>query len=125
YGAVVSKDSALGVLRQEAGLAELLRNSEQDPLPDVFVVNLEKVTVDEIEMLRTAILSWPKIAHVLVDTDWARKLNAILDLGRIIAIMLATLFGAALVFAVFNMIRLQILTRGDEIKVSRLVGATD
>lgn len=125
YFQFVSKEVALQQLQQEAELAEIMRNIEQNPLPDVFVVNLEKVTVGEIEMLRTAILSWPKIAHVLVDTDWARKLNAILDLGRIIAIMLATLFGAALVFAVFNMIRLQILTRGDEIKVSRLVGATD
>ena len=125
YFQFVSKEVALQQLQQETELAEIMRNLEQNPLPDVFVVNLEKVSADEIEALRATMLTWPKIAHVLVDTDWARKLDAILHLGRIIAIMLATLFGAALVFAVFNMIRLQILTRGDEIEVSRLVGATD
>ncbi|MBK6618598.1 MAG: permease-like cell division protein FtsX [Nitrosomonas sp.] len=121
----ISKEIALQQLQQETELAEIMRNLEQNPLPDVFAVNLGNVTVDEIEALRTTILAWPKIAHVLVDTDWARKLDAILSLGRIIAIMLAILFGAALVFAVFNMIRLQILTRSDEIEVSRLVGATN
>ncbi len=121
----ISKEIALQQLQQETELAEIMRNLEQNPLPDVFIVNLGNVTVGEIETLRGTILAWPKIAHVLVDTDWARKLDAILSLGRIIAIMLATLFGAALVFAVFNMIRLQILTRGDEIEVSRLVGATN
>ncbi len=125
YFQFISKEIALKQLQQESELAEIMGNLEKNPLPDVFVVNLEKKSVDEIEALRTMVLTWPKIAHVLVDTDWARKLDAILDLGRIIAIMLSSLFGAALVFAVFNTIRLQILTRGDEIEVSRLVGATD
>lgn len=125
YFQFISKEIALKQLQQESELAEIMGNLEQNPLPDVFVVNLDKASVDEIEALRTTILTWPKIAHVLVDTDWARKLDAILDLGRVIAIMLSSLFGAALVFAVFNTIRLQILTRGDEIEVSRLVGATD
>lgn len=121
----VSKEIALQQLQQESELAEIMRNLEQNPLPDVFVVNFKKVAADEIETLRATMLTWPKIAHVLVDTDWARKLDAILDLGKIVAIMLAILFGAALVFAVFNMIRLQILTRSDEIEISRLVGAAD
>ncbi|MDT8363322.1 MAG: permease-like cell division protein FtsX [Nitrosomonas sp.] len=121
----ISREVALQQLQRESELAEIMSSLEQNPLPDVFVVNLEKVTADEIETLRATMLTWPKIAHVLVDTDWMRKLDAILDLGRIIAIMLTSLFGAALVFAIFNTIRLQILTRNDEIELSMLVGATD
>lgn len=121
----VSKDVALQQLQQETELAEIMRNIGQNPLPDAFVVSLENMPADEIDALRNTLSGWPMIAHVLVDTDWAQKLDAILNLGRVIAIMLAILFGAALIFAVFNVIRLQILTRSDEIEVFRLVGATD
>jgi len=39
--------------------------------------------------------------------------------------LLATLFAFALVAVTFNTIRLQVLTRREEIEVSKLIGATD
>lgn len=121
----ISKEIALQQLQQESGLAEAMRNLGKNPLPDAFVINLGQMAADEIERMREAISAWPGIAQVLVDTDWARKLDAILDLGRVIVWMLAGLFGAALIIVIFNTIRLQILTRRDEIELSRLIGATD
>jgi cell division transport system permease protein len=121
----ISKEIALQQLQQESELAEVMRNLEQNPLPDAFVVNLGHMTADEIERLRITMLDWPKIAHVLVDTDWARKLDAMLDLGKLVVIMMTGLFGATLIIVIFNTIRLQILTRRDEIELSRLIGATD
>lgn len=121
----ISKEVALQQLQQDSGLAEVMHNLGQNPLPDVFVLSLGQITSAEIDHLRAQILTLPMIADVLVDTDWARKLNAILDLGRLVVLMLAGLFGAALIIVIFNTIRLQILTRRDEIELSRLIGATD
>ena len=39
--------------------------------------------------------------------------------------MLATLLSAAIIAIMFNTIRLQILTKRDEIEISKLIGATD
>lgn len=121
----ISKEIALQQLQQDSGLAEVMRNLGKNPLPDAFIVSLSYMAAEEIDQMRVEMLTWPKIAYVLVDTDWARKLNAILDLGKLIVVMLAGLFGAALIFVMFNTIRLQILTRREEIELSRLIGATD
>ncbi len=120
-----SKEIALQQLKQESGMAEVMHNLGQNPLPDAFVVNLGGMTADEIERLQGMIQAWPKVAHLLVDTDWARKLDTMFDLGRLVVILLAALFGTALIIVIFNTIRLQILTRRDEIELSRLIGATD
>jgi cell division transport system permease protein len=56
---------------------------------------------------------------------WARRLASA---GRVVEValtLLAALLGTGLVAVTFNTIRLQILTRRDEIEVSKLIGATD
>lgn len=121
----ISKEVALQELKQESGMAEVMHNLGQNPLPDVFVINLGHLPANEIEKLQAMMQSWPKVVHVLVDTDWARKLDAILDVGRLVVIMLASVFGTALIIVMFNTIRLQLLTRRDEIELSKLIGATD
>ncbi len=121
----ISREVALQELKQESGMAEVMHNLGQNPLPDAFVINLGHLPANEIEKLQAMMQSWPKVVHVLVDTDWARKLDAILDVGRLVVIMLASVFGTALIIVMFNTIRLQLLTRRDEIELSKLIGATD
>ena len=122
----ISRDIALQEMKQESELAEVMRNLEQNPLPDAFVINLgSSISANEIEKVQAVVQTWPGIAHVLVDTEWAKKLDAILDIGRLIVVMLISVFGATLIIVMFNTIRLQILTRRDEIELARLIGATD
>ena len=59
-----------------------------------------------------------------LDSDWARRLHAALRVGRTLTLLLAALLACALVAVTFNTIRLQILTRREEIEVSSLIGAT-
>ena len=47
-----------------------------------------------------------------------------LKVGRLAVAILAALFAFALIAVTFNTIRLQMLTRREEIEVSRLIGAT-
>ena len=104
----------------------MLDNLKQNPLPDAFVVTARDNRPETLERLRDEAQAWPKVAHVQLDSEWARKLDAALQARpnarwRILGVLLA----AALVAVTFNTIRLQILTRRDEIEVSKLIGATN
>lgn len=121
----VSKEIALQRLQQDNDLTDIASNLIKNPLPDAFVINLQQISPDELEKIRTTMKKWSKIEHVQVDTDWARRLDALLRLGQLAVLMLTVLLGLALIIVVFNTIRLQILTKRDEIEVSKLIGATD
>lgn len=121
----VSKDSALTQLQQSSGLTDITANLTYNPLPDAFVVHTRENTSDSLEQWKLTLQSWPEIAHVQFDSAWVDRLNALLKLGRSVVLMLATLLSIAIVAIMFNTIRLQILTKRDEIEISKLIGATD
>ncbi|MBY0483987.1 permease-like cell division protein FtsX [Nitrosomonas sp.] len=121
----ISKDAALHQLQQSNGLADISANLVRNPLPDAFIVNALENTPGNLEKLRATMQSWPEIEHVQFDSAWAERLNALLKLGRFIVLMLTTLLSVAIIAIMFNTIRLQILTKRDEIEISKLIGATD
>jgi cell division transport system permease protein len=121
----VPRELALKELKARAGLGDVVDSLPQNPLPDAFVVLPRDPGAQGLEKLRDEIGVWPKVAHVQLDTEWARRLEAGLKLARLAVGLVATLFAFALVAVTFNTIRLQILTRREEIEVSRLIGATD
>ncbi len=121
----VPRDEALKELKASTGLADVMDSLPQNPLPDAFVVLPRDTQPEALEKLRDEVRGWPRVAHVQLDTAWARRLEAGLKLARLAVWLLATLFAFALVAVTFNTIRLQILTRREEIEVSKLIGATD
>jgi len=121
----VSKESALAQLKQGSGLADITDNLEQNPLPDAFVVNPRSLSPKALKKLRAELRAWPGVEHVQLDSAWAKRLDALLKLGRSAVLILAGLLSFALVAVTFNTIRLQILTKRDEIEVSKLIGATN
>jgi len=121
----VPREQALKELKASTGLADVVDSLPQNPLPDAFVVLPRDRQPDALEKLRDEVRAWPKVAHVQLDTAWARRLEAGLKLARLAVWLMATLFAFALVAVTFNTIRLQILTRREEIEVSKLIGATD
>ncbi|MBS0299924.1 MAG: ABC transporter permease [Proteobacteria bacterium] len=121
----IPKDAALQQLQQSAGLTDIAASLAHNPLPDAFVIHAQKNTTEALEQLRLTLQSWPEIEHVQFDSAWIERLNALLDLGRFAVLMLATLLSIAIIAIMFNTIRLQILTKRDEIEISKLIGATD
>ncbi|MFM2396767.1 MAG: hypothetical protein RLZZ144_17, partial [Pseudomonadota bacterium] len=79
----------------------------------------------KLELLRDDLKSWSKFEHVQLDSVWAKKLEAILKFVRQAVWILAMLLSFALIAITFNTIRLQILTKRDEIEVSKLIGASN
>jgi len=121
----VPRDVALANLKRSSGLADVIDSLPQNPLPDAFVIEAKDSTPAALDSLREEIQQWPRVAHVQLDSMWARRLDAGLRFGRLVVIGLSLLLGFALIAVTFNTIRLQVLTRRDEIEVIKLIGATD
>ena len=121
----VPRDQALQDLKSSAGLAEVVDSLHQNPLPHAFVVDPRSGSAESLERLRDELRKWPKVAHVQLDSAWARRLDALLRVGAIALLLLAAALAFGMVTVTFNTIRLHILTQREEVEVSRLLGATD
>jgi cell division transport system permease protein len=121
----VPRDEALKQLAERTGLGDVAASLPENPLPDAFVVEPRDAAPQALEGLRDELRKWPNVAQVELDAQWARRLEAGLALARLAVWLLAALFAFALVAVTFNTIRLQILTRREEIEVAKLIGATD
>jgi cell division transport system permease protein len=97
----------------------------QNPLPDAWVVRPLATARDELAQVAAELSKLPGVAETHLDSQWADRLQAALAIGRTGVWLLAGLFAIALVAISGNAIRAQVLTRRDEILVSRLIGATD
>jgi cell division transport system permease protein len=120
----VSRDAALKKL-QQTGLSDVISSLSQNPLPDAFVIYPKDGSIKALEALRDELKTWQHFEHVQLDSAWIHKLEALLDFGRMAVAILAALLSFALIAITFNTIRLQILTRREEIEVAKLIGATD
>jgi cell division transport system permease protein len=121
----VTRAQALEQLKQDAGLADVISGLNHNPLPDAFVVYPKPGDAKALDGLRSELAKLPKVEVAQLDSAWAYKLEALLKFGRAAVLILAGLLSLALVAITFNTIRLQILTRRDEIEVSKLIGATN
>lgn len=121
----VDRRAALEDLKRASGMSDVLSELQSNPLPHAFVVTGKSADPDLLEALRDEASQWSNVDHVQLDSQWARKLDAALRIGRLLVTLLGVLLSVALVAVTFNTIRLQILTRHDEIEVSKLIGATN
>ena len=120
----ISKEEALKQLKQKSGLADTVNSLTRNPLPDAFIIDARSVSPETLKQLRTEMLKWPDSEHVQLDSAWMERLNALLKLGQLAVLILTALLSFALIVVTFNTIRLQILTKRDEIEISKLIGAT-
>jgi cell division transport system permease protein len=121
----VPKDEALATLSASQGLADITAGLTQNPLPDAWVVRPRDASRAELVRIADALAKLPGVAETHLDSQWADRLQAALAIGRSGVWLLAALFAIALVAISGNAIRAQVLSRRDEIQVSRLIGATD
>ncbi len=121
----VPKEEALASLSTANGLADVAAGLPDNPLPDAWVIRPRADARDALVGLAEEVGRLPGVAETHVDSEWAERLQAGLALGHTVVVVLASLFGIALIAISGNVIRAQVLARRDEIQVSRLIGATD
>lgn len=121
----IPREDTLARMKSREGLADVIEALPRNPFPDTLTVLPEDDRPEAMEELAAEFRKWPKVAQVQLDSDWARRLAALLRIGRLAVALLALLLGVGLVAITFNTIRLQVMTRRAEIDLSRLLGATD
>lgn len=127
--AFIPRESALDALKSRTGMADALATLGANPLPDAYVLKLANFhNADDaaaVDALAEQLKALPGVAQVQVDSAWIKRLSALLHVLRLALLLLAVMLAVVVVAVIFNTIRMQVLTQHDEIKVSRMVGATD
>jgi cell division transport system permease protein len=124
---IITADQALAEFRNDSGFGKALDALSDNPLPDTLVVTptLTASTPQGTETLKGAIAGLSDVQTVQIDTEWVKRLHAMLDLLRRVVLLTGGLLGVGIVLIVSNTIRLDILNRRAEIEVMKLVGASD
>jgi cell division transport system permease protein len=121
----IPREETLARMKANEGLADIIEALPRNPFPDALTVLPADDRPEAMEQLAAELRKLPKISLVQLDSDWARRLSALLKIGRTAVLLLALLLGVGLVAITFNTIRLQVMSRRAEIDLSRLLGATD
>ena len=124
---LITADEALKQFREQSGFGAALDVLEGNPLPHALDVRPKADAADpaHMESLRRYIAAWPEVELVQIDSDWVKRLNAILDLLRRLVLGAAALLGVGVLAVVGNTIRLEIYNRRAEIEVTKLVGGSN
>ena len=108
-----------------AGLSDIAAGLPENPLPHALVVTPRDTSPRALEAVGGRLKGLDGAERVLMDTEWIKRLAALMGLGHDLVFMLSALLGLALAAITANTIRLQIYAQKDEIEVARLIGATD
>ncbi|MFT0544814.1 cell division protein FtsX [Allopusillimonas ginsengisoli] len=126
---VVTRAQALTRLKSNPSWQQALSVLPDNPLPDAVVVTLRTSEGQELHRVADSLArQWRTLDHVdtvQLDSEWVRRLEAILRFTRLCLALLAVGVALVVLATVFNTVRMQALTQRDEIGVARLVGATE
>lgn len=120
----VPRAQALQELKATTHLAEILAALDRNPLPHAFTVRVRTTAADRVTAMRSEWSRLPKVDQVLADFEWSGRLARWVRFGDRVLWVMAAVLGLAVAFIVGHLIRLQVLTRREEIQVSQLIGAT-
>jgi len=121
----LSASEALAQFAQQSGLADVLADLPENPLPASLHVTPKDIDTQRLKTLEQQLDAYPEVDLVQLDWRWAERLAAILALGEHLALGLSLLLAAALLLVIGNTIRLHIENRRSEIEIIKLVGGTD
>ena len=126
---VVTRDQALQDFKKIAGLADTLKTLGENPLPNIVVITPKMndlgVTDADLEDFTKRLKTYKEVEDVQIDIEWIQRLRAILQIAERIVAVVAALLATTVLLVVGNTIRLDIENRKDEIRVTRLIGATN
>jgi len=122
-----TSNKSLEEFRQLSGLGDLLDTLPSNPLPAVVIVSPSKNSLrpDAIGSLLARLENLSEVEHAQLDMEWLQRLRSISKTGQRGISILAILLSLSVLLVIGNTIRLAILNRQAEIKVTKLVGGTN
>lgn len=124
----ITRAQALEKFSKITGMAETLSTLGENPLPNALVITPNQQLLGDgsldIEAFSTKFKKYTEVDTVQIDVEWIQRLQAILRIAERIMLVISVLLGLTVLLVVGNTIRLDIENRKDEIRVTRLIGAT-
>ncbi|MFV8836221.1 permease-like cell division protein FtsX [Aquisalimonas sp.] len=123
---VVTPDEALTEFQELSGMDAALAMLDDNPLPPVIVIHPRRGTdATSLETLTNELSDHGAVDRARLDLEWVQRLQAIMELLRRAAWIVAGLLGLAVIMVVGNTIRLAIENRREEIVITKLIGGTN
>ena len=99
---------------------------ESNPLPASFEIQVaaDFHAPDRIRILAEDLKKRPGVVEVDYDLLWIERLTSVIDLVRALGLFIGGAVIVASIFTIFNVIKLTVYGRQEEIDIMRLVGAT-
>ncbi len=123
----VSKEQAVERFRsyfpELEGLPGML---ESNPLPASIEIQIADGhrAPEDVHQFADALKDGAGVESVDYDLLWIERLTAIIDLVRVVGFFIGAAMVVAAIFTIFNVVKLTVYGRQDEIGIMRLVGAT-
>ena len=124
---LVTRDEALQEFQQLSGFGDVLRNLDDNPLPNLILVTPSQTQLDSEQALalQAELEQQPGVQRAVLDMEWVQRLNALMHLSQRLVMVLGAILAIGVLLVIGNTIRLAIENRRDEIVVVKLVGGSD
>jgi len=123
----VSQEAAVSRFRSYFPELEALPDLlETNPLPASFEVNVavDHRAPEQVRAFARRLDAVSGVSEVDYDLLWIERLSSIIELTQVLGLAVGAALVLASVFTIFNVIKLTVYGRQDEIGIMRLVGAT-
>jgi cell division transport system permease protein len=123
-----SKDQArLNFSREFPELEYILAEFSESPFPASINVKFrsDARSIVQIESFSRDIERNSMVESVQLNMDWARKIAMVKKFASFAGLFLSAILLIVSIFIIFNVVKINIFYRRDEINILRLVGATD
>ncbi|MCH9756537.1 MAG: permease-like cell division protein FtsX [Gammaproteobacteria bacterium] len=123
----VSADESLLQLEKQEGMEDVRRYLPDNPLPSMIEVMPSRAvdTPEKIEALFQKLKEYPHVEQAKLNREWVGDFYAMIGFLTRLTWLLGGLFGLMVVFTIRNLLRLSAQEHYDEIRVLKLIGASD
>lgn len=123
---LITADAALAEFQQFTGVADALAHLERNPLPASLRILLRDGSdTQAFEQMAARLGARAGVDEVSIEKTWLERVQAMTGLVRRLGWVLAAIFALGAVLVTATSVRLAIEARLDELRVMKLVGATD
>jgi len=124
---LVTREEALQEFQQLSGFGDVLRNLDDNPLPNLILVTPRQTQLDgeQALALQAELEQQPGVQRAVLDMAWVQRLNALMHLSQRMVMVLGVILAFGVLLVIGNTIRLAIENRREEIVVVKLVGGSD
>ncbi len=123
---VTDREAALAEFRAFTDLANALDLLDSNPLPASLKATLiSDVSLEDLEALRELADGLAGVAEVVVEKTWLERISDISTVVSRLGVILGLLFGVGAILVTATSVRLAIEARLEELRVLRLIGATE